>query len=122
MCRVDGKLVANPTKQERSISDIDILYVGNKNDAIMIEGKAKQVPESELKECFTLAQAEVKKVIAQQESELLEHFKVEWEDSDDVSECTETVYNRAVEELTRIFSEKGSCQVRFLENTVFSVM
>lgn len=87
----------------------------------MIEGKAKQVPESVLKECFTFAQEEVKKVIAQQESELLEHYNVESEASADISEATETVYNRSVEELTRIFSDKDSSQVNYLL-VVFSVI
>jgi len=40
--RVNGQFVANPTHDERSLSDLDLVYVGTENDVIMIEGSAKE--------------------------------------------------------------------------------
>src|SRR5476649_2492192 len=45
--RVNGEFIANPTHPERLDSDLDIVYVGNANEVVMIEGEASEVPEEE---------------------------------------------------------------------------
>jgi polyribonucleotide nucleotidyltransferase len=45
--RVHGQFVANPTHSERALSDLDLVYVGTKDECIMIEGEANQIPEAE---------------------------------------------------------------------------
>src|SRR6186713_3444257 len=44
--RVNGQFVVNPTHAQRDESDLDLVYVGNKTDVIMIEGAAKELPEA----------------------------------------------------------------------------
>lgn len=64
--RVDGKFVANPTHAERSNSDLNLVYVGDGVNAIMIEGEANELPESEFNASLDFARDEVKKIVAAQ--------------------------------------------------------
>src|SRR5205085_9761479 len=45
--RVNGQFVVNPTHAQRDKSDLDLVYVGSKNEVIMIEGAANELPEDE---------------------------------------------------------------------------
>ncbi|WAC20516.1 polyribonucleotide nucleotidyltransferase [Luteolibacter sp. SL250] len=65
--RVDGQFVINPTHDERAESDLDLVYVGNKTDVIMIEGQADELPEDEFIAALHHAQAAVVKLIEAQE-------------------------------------------------------
>jgi len=65
--RVDGKFVINPTHDERENSDLDLIYVGNKTDVIMIEGQADELPEAEFIEALKFAQTAVTKLVEAQE-------------------------------------------------------
>ena len=65
--RVDGEFVINPTHEERSESDLDLIYVGNKTDVIMIEGQADEMPEEDFIKSLHFAQAAVAKLVAVQE-------------------------------------------------------
>ncbi|MCE9518431.1 MAG: polyribonucleotide nucleotidyltransferase, partial [Verrucomicrobia bacterium] len=66
--RVNGQFVVNPTHAQRDKSDLDLVYVGNKTDVIMIEGAAKEMPEADFIAALAFAQEQVKiLVIAQEE-------------------------------------------------------
>ncbi|MBP7948013.1 MAG: polyribonucleotide nucleotidyltransferase [Verrucomicrobiales bacterium] len=65
--RIGGKFVANPTHSEREGSDLDLIYVGNKTDVIMIEGDAKELPEEEFIKALHFAQEQVQVLVAAQE-------------------------------------------------------
>lgn len=65
--RVGGAFVVNPTFDQRAESDLDLVYVGNKTDVIMIEGAADELPEEEFIKALHFAQGEVQKLIAAQE-------------------------------------------------------
>ena len=65
--RVDGEFVINPTHDERAESDLDLIYVGNKTDVIMIEGQADELPEDEFIKALHFAQAAVLKLVEAQE-------------------------------------------------------
>ena len=65
--RVDGNFVINPTHDEREESDLDLIYVGNKQDVIMIEGQANELPEDEFIKSLHFAQAAVTKLVEAQE-------------------------------------------------------
>ena len=53
--RVNGQFVAKPTHEERAQSDLDLVYVGNENDVIMIEGSANEIPEAEFTKALEFA-------------------------------------------------------------------
>ncbi len=65
--RVDGQFLINPTHAERENSDLDLIYVGNKTDVIMIEGQADELPEEEFVKALHFAQAAVSQLVAMQE-------------------------------------------------------
>src|SRR3954451_6059067 len=45
--RVNGQFIVNPTHAQRDKSDLDLVYVGNKTEVIMIEGAADELPEAD---------------------------------------------------------------------------
>ena len=65
--RVDGEFVINPVFEDREQSDLDLIYVGNKTDVIMIEGAANQLPEEDFIKALHFAQAAVQKLVEAQE-------------------------------------------------------
>ena len=44
---IDGQFVANPNIEQMYSSSLDLIYVGNDKDMLMIEGSADQLPEEE---------------------------------------------------------------------------
>jgi polyribonucleotide nucleotidyltransferase len=65
--RVNGEFVINPTHDQREESDLDLVYVGSKNEVIMIEGSALEMPEPEFVKSLHFAQAAVQQIVAAQE-------------------------------------------------------
>ncbi len=65
--RVGGEFVVNPTHSQREESDLDLVYVGNKNDVIMIEGAANELGEEEFKKALRFAQSQVQLLVRAQE-------------------------------------------------------
>lgn len=63
---IDGKFVANPTHSEMKNSTLELIYAGKADQVIMIEGEAKEVPESVLKDAMYFANEIVKKQVAAQ--------------------------------------------------------
>jgi len=64
--RVNGEFIINPTQGQRLDSDLDLVYVGNATDVIMIEGAANELPEAEFVKALYVAQSEVTKIVAAQ--------------------------------------------------------
>ena len=65
--RVNGQFVINPTFAQRDESDLDLIYVGNKTDVIMIEGQADELPEADFVDALRFAQEAVTKLVELQE-------------------------------------------------------
>ncbi len=65
--RVNGQFIVNPTHAQREKSDLDLVYVGNKTDVIMIEGAAKELPEADFINALAFAQEQVQVLVAAQE-------------------------------------------------------
>ena len=57
--RVGGEFVVNPTHEQREESDLDLAYVGNKTDVIMIEGSADEIPDADFIKALHYAQSQV---------------------------------------------------------------
>ena len=53
--RVDGQFIANPTNSEMEKSDIDLVYAGIPGKAIMIEGRASEISEEDLRDAMVFA-------------------------------------------------------------------
>ena len=65
--RIDGKLIFNPTYQERQTSDFDIVVAGTANKINMVEAGAKIIPEKEIVEAVAKGFKELKKLTDFQE-------------------------------------------------------
>ncbi len=64
--RVDGKFVANPTHSQRAHSDLDLVYVGNATEVVMIEGEALEIPEDDFIAALKFGQESIQPLIAAQ--------------------------------------------------------
>ena len=58
--KIDGKLVANPTREEMKRSTLELIYAGLPDKVIMIEGEAEFVTEEEMREAMYFANEAVK--------------------------------------------------------------
>ena len=65
--RINGEFIVNPTQSQRLESDLDLVYVGNKTEVVMIEGAANEIPEAEFVKALYFAQTEVAKIVVAQE-------------------------------------------------------
>lgn len=50
--RVDGKLVVNPTYEERTASEYDLIAAGTGELLTMVEAKGNEIPEADFKQAF----------------------------------------------------------------------
>jgi polyribonucleotide nucleotidyltransferase len=64
--RVNGAFIANPTHDERANSDLDLIYVGDGEKVIMIEGAADELPEDQFNAALDFARDNVRVLVAAQ--------------------------------------------------------
>lgn len=64
--RVKGEFVANPTHVQMAESDLDLVYVGNSKDVVMIEGAAKEISEADFNAALRFGQECCQPLIAAQ--------------------------------------------------------
>jgi polyribonucleotide nucleotidyltransferase len=64
--RINGEFVVNPTHAEREHSDLDLVYVGDGEQVIMIEGAANELPEEDFKKALDFAREQTRPIIAAQ--------------------------------------------------------
>jgi polyribonucleotide nucleotidyltransferase len=63
VAEVDGQFVANPTIEQMMSSTLDLIYVGNETDMLMIEGSADQLPEERFIEALEFAHQSTQPII-----------------------------------------------------------
>ncbi|MDR1366525.1 MAG: polyribonucleotide nucleotidyltransferase [Puniceicoccales bacterium] len=63
---VDGEFVTNPTNEVMLHSRLDLIYVGNEKDMMMIEGNADQLPEERFIEALAFAHQQIQPLIEAQ--------------------------------------------------------
>ena len=60
---IDGEFVANPTNKQMFTSTLDLVYVGNERDMMMIEGNADQITEERFIEALEFGQKNIQSII-----------------------------------------------------------
>ena len=65
--RIDGQFVINPTNSQREHSQLDLGFAGTKDQVIMIEGSANELPEEDFIAALRVAQENVKVICEKQE-------------------------------------------------------
>lgn len=73
--QVDGEFIVNPNNDQQFESDLDLIYVGNRKDALMIEGCADQLPEERFIEALHFAQQAIPPILDAQEALAKQVFK-----------------------------------------------
>jgi polyribonucleotide nucleotidyltransferase len=61
---IDDQFVANPNLDQMQSSSLDLIYVGNKKDMLMIEGSADQLPEEKFIEALAFGHQAIQPIIA----------------------------------------------------------
>jgi polyribonucleotide nucleotidyltransferase len=84
---INGEFVTNPTHEQMFESELDLVYVGNEKEMMMIEGGADQLSEEKFIEALEYAQTQVVKIIDAQKK-LAEMFHKE-KANFDLFVCTE---------------------------------
>ena len=64
VAEIDGVFVANPTIEQMFTSSLDLIYVGNEKDMLMIEGSADQIPEDRFIEALAFGHNAIQPIIA----------------------------------------------------------
>jgi polyribonucleotide nucleotidyltransferase len=64
VAQIDGQFVANPTIEQMYSSTLDLIYVGNEKDMLMIEGSADQITEERFVEALAFGHQAIQPVIA----------------------------------------------------------
>jgi len=65
--RVDGQLIANPTREQMTQSDMDIVVAGSRDAIMMVEGEADLVSEDEMLDAIFFAHQSMQSLIDLQE-------------------------------------------------------
>ncbi|MFA6289849.1 MAG: polyribonucleotide nucleotidyltransferase [Opitutaceae bacterium] len=63
VAEIDGQFVANPTIEQMFSSSLDLIYVGNEKDMLMIEGSADQIAEDRFIEALAFAHTSIQPII-----------------------------------------------------------
>jgi polyribonucleotide nucleotidyltransferase len=101
--RVEGQLVANPTKEQQEQSDVDIVISGSKNAVMMVEGESDFLSEAEMLEAIFFGHNALQPLITVQEelAKLVGVAKRAFEppqvDADLVAKVTELVEPKVVD-------------------------
>ncbi len=70
--RVDGRLVLNPSEEERAVSDLHLIVSGTKDAVMMVEAGADEVDEEVMLEAILFAHEAIKELVAFQEGMVAE--------------------------------------------------
>ena len=62
--RVDGEFVANPTREQRAVSEMDLIVATGPKGLVMVEGKADFIPEDVMVEAMLFGQDACQPVLA----------------------------------------------------------
>ena len=66
LAELEGKFIVNPTHEQLFDSALDLIYVGNKEEMMMIEGSAEEMPEERFLEALAYAQEAIQPLIKAQ--------------------------------------------------------
>ncbi len=104
--RLDGKFVVNPTAEQITKSDLDLVVAGTKENVVMIEAGAKLVADEDMLEAIKFGHANIKDAIELQEQLVKEcaKEKVTFEPiaNEEVKKIVEEVVSARISEVLAI--------------------
>ncbi|MGA1205475.1 MAG: polyribonucleotide nucleotidyltransferase [Opitutales bacterium] len=63
---IDDEFIVNPTHEQQYESELDLIYVGNEKEMMMIEGSAEELPDEKFIEALEFAQQAIQPIIKAQ--------------------------------------------------------
>jgi polyribonucleotide nucleotidyltransferase len=60
VCRIEGRYLVNPSKQDIEKADLDVIVAGSSSSIVMVEGEAKEVAEADLLEAIRIGHEAIK--------------------------------------------------------------
>jgi polyribonucleotide nucleotidyltransferase len=75
---VDGKLVANPTTKQQSVSSLELVIAGTEDAVLMVESGANEVPEETMLEAIAFGHAECRRLARAQRDLVQRAAKPRW--------------------------------------------
>ena len=66
VAEIDGEFIVNPNNEQIFDSTLDLIYVGNEKEMLMIEGSADQMPEERFIEALAFAHDAIQDIIVAQ--------------------------------------------------------
>ncbi len=63
---IDDEFIVNPTHEQQYESELDLIYVGNEKEMMMIEGSAEELPEDKFIEALEFSQKAIQPLIKAQ--------------------------------------------------------
>ncbi len=122
--RIEGEFVLNPTEEELSYSDIDLIVAGTKDAINMVEAGAKQVDEETMLDAIMFAHEWIKKLCEFQEDitkelgEEKETYVPEPTDEVPLQDANKNYKERAIEAVRTYDREKRGDLIRELKDEV----
>ncbi|EQC33168.1 polyribonucleotide nucleotidyltransferase [Saprolegnia diclina VS20] len=68
VCNVDGRLVCNPTADEKARATLDVLYAATSTRTVMIEAEGLEISEAAMQDALRFAHEHVQPIIAEQQA------------------------------------------------------
>src|SRR5438270_2771073 len=65
--RVGGKLIANPSEEERLLGDLDVIMAASRDSIFMVEGGAREIDENTMVEALLFGQRAIDQLLDKQE-------------------------------------------------------
>jgi len=65
--RIDGEFITNPSPEEQEASELNIFMAGSRDAILMVEGEAKEVPESVMLDALWYGHSQIQPIIDIQE-------------------------------------------------------
>ena len=65
--RIDGEFIINPTVEQSSKSELDLMVAGSRDAVMMVEAGAKELPEDVILDAILFGHEEIKKLVAFQD-------------------------------------------------------
>ena len=111
--RIDEKFILNPSYEELSKSDINIVIAGTKESITMVEGGAKEVLEAVIVDALAYGHEEIKKIVELQEelSKAINREKIKYSEVDhgksEIFDKVKGFAGRGLEEAVVIKEKQG---------------
>lgn len=126
--QVNGQFIVNPTNEELFESSLDLIYVGNENDMLMIEGSADQLPEAEFVQALEFAHQSIQPIIAAQKElaqkagKVKKEFKLILPKADVLGACEKLFHERLKAAIFQDVKQERDAAVEVLKAEAVTIL